>query len=311
MSKKDITLMKWLKMDTQKVLDKFSELPGAIHVGEGLNQFVYIPGTRKNKLLFVAHSDTVWDDCDKIDPIFEKGIYKSKNPKVGIGADDRAGIAILWKLRDSGHSLLIPNGEESGGKGSDFLMGLSGYSEEINSHQFAIEFDRHSANHLVFYRVGSPDLLKFLQTVYKEYKEESGSYTDISTICETMAGVNISVGYKDHHSTQEILVQSQWQRTLDLTIKLSLMDDVPRFDIQPMYSNFGYSRRRGGYFHDDVYDTEYEETFPFRQPESKFPTLIVCPSCEAVMDIIEVDNNNGMCVYPDCETLIKDVSKVC
>ena len=40
---------------------------------------------------------------------YRSGVYDE-----GIGADDRAGCAILWLLKDSGHSLLVTNGEEIG-----------------------------------------------------------------------------------------------------------------------------------------------------------------------------------------------------
>ena len=55
------------------------------------------------------------------DVVFEDGVYSSGDDLCGIGADDRAGCAMLWLLRDSGHSLLILDGEEHGQVGAAFF----------------------------------------------------------------------------------------------------------------------------------------------------------------------------------------------
>ena len=97
--------------DAKYVFSVFSNLPNAV-ISKGDNpfeRFVYIPGKREDRVLLVAHADTVWDEkyVEGLDgkPVFEDGIYRSDNPDCGIGADDRAGCAMLWALKDSGHSL--------------------------------------------------------------------------------------------------------------------------------------------------------------------------------------------------------------
>ena len=106
------------------VMTLFEQLPGAI-VGKGegaLERFVYIPGTRKDRVLLVAHADTVWDEAYgnpcRSQWKFENGVYYSINPQCGIGADDRSGCAMLWALRDCGHSILVVSGEEKGKHGA-------------------------------------------------------------------------------------------------------------------------------------------------------------------------------------------------
>ena len=45
-----------------EVLYKFKNLPRAISRFDGdKRNFVYIPGTREDRVLLVAHADTVWD----------------------------------------------------------------------------------------------------------------------------------------------------------------------------------------------------------------------------------------------------------
>jgi hypothetical protein len=68
--------------------------------------------------------------------LLSNGVFQSANRIRGIGADDRAGCAILWLLKDLGHSLLITDGEEKGGIGSKWLMNdteNADIAEEINT----------------------------------------------------------------------------------------------------------------------------------------------------------------------------------
>ncbi|MCL5123916.1 MAG: hypothetical protein M1511_05340 [Deltaproteobacteria bacterium] len=50
------------------VFDRFLEIPRAIYRGEGLERFLYVRGARPNRVLLVAHADTVWDREYGYDP---------------------------------------------------------------------------------------------------------------------------------------------------------------------------------------------------------------------------------------------------
>lgn len=60
------TILDFLNMPLYRgdeVYEKFANLPNAI-VGKGeepLQRYVFIPGTKKNKIVLIAHIDTVWD----------------------------------------------------------------------------------------------------------------------------------------------------------------------------------------------------------------------------------------------------------
>jgi hypothetical protein len=129
------------------VFDRFLEIPGAIYRGEGLKRFLYARGSRSNKVLLVAHADTFWDREYGYNPSpihkikIEDGNITAVNEEFGLGADDRAGCAMLWLLKDLGHSLLVTNGEEKGQLGSSWLMDHNkDIAHEINQdHQFVIQ----------------------------------------------------------------------------------------------------------------------------------------------------------------------------
>ena len=129
------------------VFDRFLEIPGAIYRGEGLKRFLYIRGSRSNKVLLVAHADTVWDRDYGYDPgptheiEIKNGEIRAVDDEFGLGADDRAGCAMLWLLKDLGHSLLFTNGEEQKQKGAKWLMSHNkDIADDINrDHQFVIQ----------------------------------------------------------------------------------------------------------------------------------------------------------------------------
>ena len=207
-----------------EVFDKFLTLENAKlyeHVGD--RDCVYVPGTRSDRVLLVAHADTVFAGYRGPHKVILDGdIYRSGDENYGIGADDRAGCAILWLLRDSGHSLLITNDEEIGSLGAhdirDFHKELF---REINEHQYIIEFDRRNGRDYKCYNIPVTDEFKrFIEenTGYEDAGTKSS--TDIRVLCGKICGVNLSVGYYYEHHIEEYLVFSEWENTLNLARKL-------------------------------------------------------------------------------------------
>ena len=122
-------LLEFLNMplgNTDEIFKKFATLPGSVHRGITHEQFLFVKGNRDDKVLLVAHADTHWDTRNRgnghipQEVVQEQGIIR--NARGGLGDDDRAGCAILWILKDMGHSILITDGEERGGWGSGWLM---------------------------------------------------------------------------------------------------------------------------------------------------------------------------------------------
>jgi hypothetical protein len=219
----------------EKTLTKFAEIPGAIRRGQGLEQFVFIKGARANRILMVAHADTVWDrhyignKAPAQQLVLHKGIIQNKHG--GLGADDRAGCAIIWLLRELGHSILITHGEEDGRLGSNWLMSKNpDIADEINkSHQFVVQLDRMNGTDFKCYSVGTDNFRKYVSQTTGYTEPDRLSYTDIVTLCRDICGVNLSVGYKHEHTEVECLAVDEWQNTLDICRKWLAECGLPVF----------------------------------------------------------------------------------
>lgn len=220
--------------DTEAVFARFLTLPGAVILGSGRARVLYLEGSRPveaGRCLLVAHADTVWDDTwsrrgDRWDGRTllreQDGILRSAHPDRGLGADDRAGLAILWLLKNLGHSLMVTDLEEHGSLGSSHLR--DHHPEVLDrihrEHAFAVQFDRRNGREFKCYRVGSAAFRAYVasQTGYTE--PDRTSFTDICTLCksrgdaERICGVNLSVGYHEEHSPREHLVIAEWLHTL-------------------------------------------------------------------------------------------------
>ncbi len=310
-------------MSTNDIFDKFSGLPNAEVIFDKTDKnrrFLYVPATRPDPVLLVSHCDTVWGE-DPIKLSYSEGKFFSAIKGRGIGADDRAGVAMLWKLRNLGHAILIPDGEESGCRGSRFLMEDEKWRKIINSHHFAIEMDRMNAYDLVFYRVGTPKFREWCEQQFTGYKTAHGTYTDICVLCddtkhkeECLPGLNISVGYYGQHGPGEHLIDKEWQRTLSKLHFVLKQKDLPKFR-QKHYPPYTGSTHNSYYQHHqsnpyDIEDHEFrnsgyggmssadEASMVQGQSSSKHQdSIVVCPHCDGIMDEAEWVLTANRCMY--------------
>lgn len=222
---------------SQKIFEKFLNLPGAVFRGEGLQRFLYIKGKRQNKVLLVAHADTYWDrNYDRDQGISQDlQIYGNTiiNKNGGLGADDRAGCAIIWLLKDLGHSILITDGEEKRQQGSNWLMDNNpDIADEINKkHQFIIQFDRKNSNEFKCYDKGTEEFRKYIIQITSFTEPDKRAATDIKALCRDIAGVNLSVGYYNEHNSNEYLNIDHWQNTLELSRTWLSEKELPGFPL--------------------------------------------------------------------------------
>ena len=260
------TLKEFLSYDMKnadEVLARFATLKGAEAYKGKLpkERFVFKPGTREDAITLVAHADTVFGEFSFIggvnpgyydqyglgDYFRQRGNQKQTitlqnidgqeiifgtNPNTGIGADDRAGCAIAWLLANSGHNILVLDGEEVGAVGAKFLMREhQQIRDAISKSRFVLEFDRQGGNDYKCYQIPVSDDFKGYIEAKTGFKDAGmTSFTDISVLCEKVCGANLSVGYYNEHTPNEFLNVNEWLNTLNLTRQLT-SERIPQFNL--------------------------------------------------------------------------------
>lgn len=238
MSKEKELLTRFLVAPEQQVFDLFTALPGAIF-DEHLN-YCYIEGKREDRILLVAHADTVrtraiadpgadvrWlgDVAVGLNHCMfaldaRPGYHGSQWNGAAIGADDRAGCAMMYDLFDGQHSVLITSGEETGLTGAKSAVAQIG--DKLKKHVFAVEVDRQGDRQMVFYDVSTDAFEEYVLARFSHHdiegapwKKERGSSSDIKYICGELriCGVNLAAGYIDQHTGNEALYLGAWLHT--------------------------------------------------------------------------------------------------
>ena len=226
---------------SRSVMREFSKLEGAIvHLPRKRGGFVYVPGTREDRVLLVARADTVWDAAfnhyrfPRQKVVFKNGCYASASGETGIGANNRAGCALLYLLHDLGHSILVLDRQEFG-----FYLGVyelwANYHDlfdEMNRHRYMIEFDLEGADKLKYYDM--PTSLAFSNYIaegfgYQEVLSDGKHSTDICQLAHSICGVNVSAGYCNQSTPREKLDYNQWLNTYTKAREL-LSKEQPHFE---------------------------------------------------------------------------------
>ena len=214
------------------VLETFADLPGAVRESDGFGEdFVYIPAARENAVLLVAHADTVGEWYDEIELVEDDSAIR--NRRGILGADDRAGCAMLWLLRDLGHGLLLTDGEEFGGIGANFLCRcFPELFDEINRrYDFMLQIDRRGKSDFKCYGVGTDEFRAYVGQKTGFAEPDRSRFTDIVFLCRDICGANLSCGYHNEHPAEEYLVKDEWHGTLRLLRTWLSETELPKFPL--------------------------------------------------------------------------------
>ena len=318
-------LASFMEASEQEIVSLFQTIPNAqtLSTYSTKKPIIYVPGTRKDRVLLVAHNDTVFDKPAKV---MQVGTWlMSAQAGVGIGADDRAGVCALWMLRKLGHSLLIVPDEEVGCLGSTYAA--ENYADLLKDHSFMIQFDRAGATDLVYYDSETKEFEKYLETHFYPYSYAPGSFTDIVELMPALdvAGVNISIGYYNQHTAKESINILEFIQTVYLSMHLLRQEKIPAFKPSPAYDYYGYSGYDWGYNRSSLYsssckksgdtkDTEEEEN-PFESNltscELEEADVIICPACkeshtDTFTDMYMMDWDEALCGF--CNTMFAPVN---
>jgi hypothetical protein len=193
--------------------------------------FMYLPSDREDSILLCAHADTVWTNRSgptQNPVVVSNNVISTGTPKIGIGADDRAGMALIDLFQDFGHAVLITDGEERGMIGA--IEASNQIGDELNSHNFMIQFDRMGSNDFKCYNVGTDEFRRYIADRTKYVEPNRSSFTDICSIAKSICGVNFSVGYYNEHSEHEMVNINEWYSTYS-RIHRFLCDSHPKFKL--------------------------------------------------------------------------------
>lgn len=164
-------------------------------------------------IMLVAHMDTVF--TKQPDEIFydtKKHIMWSPQ---GLGADDRAGVFAILKILQKGYRphICFTTEEERGGIGAAIMV--SQIPQAPFDIKYIVELDRQGLCDCVFYQCENEVFTEFIENY--GFVSDWGTFSDISVICPAwkVAGVNLSIGYRDEHSIAEILNVKGMYNTID------------------------------------------------------------------------------------------------
>ena len=224
--------------------------------------YIYAEGTIP--IALCAHMDTVFKT-----PATEVYYDRQKNvifSPMGLGADDRAGVYAILQIIKRGlrPHIIFTTDEEIGARGA---IALSHEDCPFENLRYIIQLDRRGANDCVFYDCDNPEFVRYVETF--GFVEAFGSFSDISMICPAwkVAGVNLSVGYRDEHSVSEVLFVGHLLNTIDKTINMLQDDDTTKFEYIPCKYNSWYKYVYGNK------EDKVEET---------------CPGCNKKFDATEL-----------------------
>lgn len=184
-------------------------------------------------IALVAHMDTVF-------PTPAKNIFYDRRKNVlwsptGLGADDRAGIYAITQILKTNlrPHIILTTDEEIGAAGA---LALSKIACPFQDLRYMIELDRRGTNDCVFYDCDNSDFIKYIENF--GFIEAIGTFSDISLLMEAwgVAGVNLSIGYQDEHTTSETLWVQPMLATIDKICQMlhNNIVDIPYFKFIPM-----------------------------------------------------------------------------
>jgi hypothetical protein len=223
---KDLQLLKTLVSSTQNTLRKSLATYLQSRYSTTIVTDRYIVAVGDIPIALVAHLDTVF-----LTPV--KNLYYDSNKKVfwsseGLGADDRAGIFAILKIIQSGlrPSVIFTTDEERGGIGASYLAEIKC---PIPNLKYLIQLDRRGKDDCVFYDCDTKDFIQYVKSF--GFKEKMGTFSDISFLCPAwnVCGVNLSVGYENEHSVQEVLHMPFLYKTIEKVKKMLNDSSIPDF----------------------------------------------------------------------------------
>lgn len=280
-------------------------------------EFIYAVGDIP--IALVAHMDTVF----KTQP---QNIFYDKDKCVmwspeGLGADDRAGVFAIIKILQAGlkPTVIFTTDEEIGAVGAEKLV--AEVPEPYTELKYIIQLDRRGSNDCVFYDCDNEIFTEYVETF--GFAENWGSFSDISVICPIwrVAGVNLSIGYQDEHSSCETLNTTHMLQTISKVKKMLQVENIPAFEYIPAVYKYGKYGNLYSYpgWDDLSWGEDYKcekcrrrfseyEVLPIISKKAPYKTVYYCGDCcvsgvdwcTECNEGFEVDENSAPHMCPRC-----------
>ncbi len=305
MNKSNIDLLKMLFTLEQSVLHKYlfeflQDVYGAEQVIETEGKYMIAKGDID--VLLVSHLDTVHKKKPTLNDIFydqERQVMIA--PFTGIGADDRCGVFIIMNLVLAGYRphIAFTWDEEIGGVGARYMVSEFDMEASNVTPNFAIEFDRRGHQQAVYYDLDNKDFEDYISSF--GYTTHFGSYTDICEICPAwgFAGVNLSAGYQNEHTFQELVLVDTIMDTIEKS-KSILEDQMknPHFygwkERSKQFSSY-YNSSWGYYYpREDEEEEDYYKKWRSSKKEKNeqdFASYDYCDYCGTEKELNSIQDN--------------------
>lgn len=269
----------------KKVLSSFLKrhYPKVIETKE----YIYAEG--EIPIALVAHMDTVFKK-PPLEIFFDERHNVIWSPQ-GLGADDRAGVFAIVQIIRGGQKphVIFTTDEEYGALGA---IKLSKLDCPFTNLKYIIQLDRRGSDDCVFYECDNEEFVEYIESF--GFTWNYGSFTDISELCPPwqIAGVNLSVGYRDEHSATEVLFVGQLLSTINKVKKmLNAAAEAPVFKYIPMantpYGKDWYTWNKNTYSWSDSNEVmKCHNCKKYFMEEELFPAVMLdkttkffCPDC--------------------------------
>lgn len=217
-----LVLERLFKMTQEELHKEMTDILNSIYPKRMVSTKHFIIAFGDIPVALCAHMDTIFDH-----PPTE--IFWDKEQQVilgnyGLGADDRVGIYAIMNLLSAGYrpTIILTTDEESGNIGAQVIIRL--ITKVPIELKYIIQLDRRGEKDCVFYDCWNEEFMDYV--INFGFDINFGSYSDISSICPAwgVAGVNLSIGYKDEHTFRERLYVNHMLATIE-KVK-SMLDDA-------------------------------------------------------------------------------------
>lgn len=244
----------------------FALLPDYLDFDEFGNRYIQIGD--KVSTMFTSHLDTATSQKCEVKHVIDGKICKTDGTSI-LGADDKAGVTImLWMIWNK-----IPGlyyfflGEEVGCIGSKALA-TKLKLQKIEDITKVISFDRRGYDSVITYQASSrccsetfaqalADQLNAKNTLFKYKPDPTGIWTDSAQFVKIYPEcTNISVGYKNEHSSYETQDLEHLEQLADACLlvdweSLPIERDPSKYDYRNRWDDwdYGYEYYAGGSYY--------------------------------------------------------------